>query len=78
MMHVVDTATGEKVYIKNIRSLELFFDKIKKTKTDYSLIKNGELIAIVTRKELDHKTRSRLDSLAEWELPKDGVSRSQD
>jgi hypothetical protein len=75
MMHVVDTATGEKVYIKNIRSLELYFDKIKKTKDEYSLIKGDELIAIVKRHQLDHKTRSKLDSLSEFEIGKDGISR---
>jgi hypothetical protein len=68
MMHIIDTVTGEKVYIKNIRSLELYFDKIKKTKESYTLIKNGNELATVTRKFLDERTRSRLDSLSHVEL----------
>jgi hypothetical protein len=68
MMHIIDTATGEKLYIKNIRSIELMFDRIKKNKESFTLFKGSTEIATVFSKHLDDKQRSKLTSLAEHDI----------
>lgn len=70
-MYITDPDTGEQVRIDNIRRVELKFDIIEHEDPYYILINHeGERIAKVLREHLDVKTRSKLDSLAEYNIGK--------
>jgi hypothetical protein len=65
-MIIVDVDTGDKIYIEDIRCLELKFATILKGERYYTLVTgDGVESAIVDRNALNAKTRSKLDSLAE-------------
>lgn len=68
-MIIVDVDTGDKIYIEDIRCLELKFARIIKGERYYTLItKAGVESATVDRSTLNAKTRSKLDSLAEADI----------
>ncbi len=53
--------------LKNIRAIELRFDKIVRNDSSYTLIQDDIVIGSVTRKSLTDKTVILLDSLAGME-----------
>jgi len=67
-MFAYENADGEVVYVENIRCLKLLFATIEHKREKYFLKdSDGRLVATVDRTLLDDKTRSKLDSLAEFE-----------
>jgi len=69
-MILIDRDTGEKFYVENIRCLQLKFDTIKRdTPQTFELYTaDGVRIATISRDYFDDKTRSKLDSLSEFEI----------
>lgn len=68
-MFIIDNETGEKFAVENIRCMELKFDTIIAENNQYKLLNHEQLlIAIVEREHVDSKTRSKLDSLAEYNI----------
>lgn len=70
-MFIIDEESGEKFNVQNIRCLELKFDTIETENNQYQLFNHNKfLIAVVDREHVDSKTRSKLDSLAEFKIGK--------
>ena len=70
-MFYIDQSTGETFFIENIRCLDLKFDIIELDRLNdvYTLYdSSGKCIASVFRKYLDDRTKSKLDSLAEFKI----------
>jgi len=63
-MNRIESYINAKEDIKNIRAIELRFDKVVRNDNAFSLIQDGIHIANVYRKTLTEKTVTLLDSLA--------------
>ena len=66
-MYIADPDTGDRIWIENIRLIQIRFDAVEKDSYEYIFLnEDGDPVGSVVRSHLDVKTRSKLDSLAEY------------
>lgn len=66
-MNQVDSYRNSRSEMKNIRAIELRFDKVIRNDNTFTLIQDGIHIAIIYRHSLTEKTVIKLDALAGME-----------